>query len=147
MRTHAFVAVLGILPALGGASAVAADAKAAVVWPAGDIKWADNPALPGAKAATLWGDPKAGAYAALKSVPGGAVLPLHTHTSDHRVVVVAGTLSLSVDGGPAKDLAVGSYAFLPGGVKHRAECKGGATCTYFEESPGAFDMQVVEEKK
>ena len=43
-----------------------------VVWPADAIKWADNPGVPGAKVAVLWGDPAKGPYGALKQVPGGA---------------------------------------------------------------------------
>jgi quercetin dioxygenase-like cupin family protein len=144
MRTLTVVVVLLLA---GRGAAVAADAKGVVFWPAGDIKWTDSPGVPGAKVAVLWGDPKAGTYGALKSVPGGSLLPLHTHTNDHKVVMVGGTMSISVDGAAPKDTPAGSYVFIPGGVKHKAECRAGATCTYLEQSPGAYDIQVLEEKK
>ena len=126
------------------AIAVAADAaEKAVVWPASDIKWVDNPAIKGAKTAVLWGDPKTGAYGALKSLPSGFTLALHTHTNDERVIPLSGTISLSVDGGPARDLPAGSYVFLPAGVQHGAVCKTGSDCVYFSEQPGASDIKFV----
>jgi quercetin dioxygenase-like cupin family protein len=148
MRGHALLVVAALVSGAAGGGALAAPAATTpVVWPTADIKWTDNPGIAGAKVAVLWGDPKAGAYAALKSVPGGAVLPMHSHTNDHKVVLVGGALAFTLEGSAAKDLTSGSYVFIPGGVKHKAECKGTATCTYFEESPGAFDMKAAEEKK
>src|SRR5206468_6682606 len=106
-------------------------AKPAVVWSAGEIKWSDSPAMPGAKIAPLWGNPSKGAYGALKSIPGGSVLKLHTHSHDQKVVVISGTISFTLDGGAAKDLGAGSYVFIPARVKHIAECKAGADRVYF----------------
>lgn len=128
----------------GAARLGAEAAKTPVVWAAGDIKWADNPAIKGAKAAVLWGDPKTGAYGSLKSLPGGASLALHTHTQDQKVIAVSGTITLAIEGMPAKDLGPGSYTLIPGGTKHKADCKAGADCVYFEEAAGAFDIQFVK---
>ena len=71
---------------------------AAVLWPAGDIKWSESPAMPGAKIAVLWGDPKTGPYGALKSIPAGRSLAAHTHSHDQKVVVLMGTIVLAMDG-------------------------------------------------
>jgi quercetin dioxygenase-like cupin family protein len=117
--------------------------KAAVVWPAAEIKWSENPVIKGAKIAVLWGDPKTGPYGALKTIPGGVSIGLHTHTHDHRVLVVSGTVHLSVEGGPSKAFGPGSYAFLPGGTKHAVECKPGSDCVYLEEQSGPSDIQFV----
>ena len=62
------------------------------MWSASELKWVDNPAIKGAQQAVLWGDPTKGAYGALKKVPGGTVLPMHSHTNLTRVVMVAGTI-------------------------------------------------------
>ncbi len=124
--------------------AQATGAETAVVWPAEDIKWSDSPAVAGAKTAILWGDPKTGAYGALRRIPAGSGLPPHTHTHDQRVVTVAGIMALSVGGGAAKELKSGSYAFVPGGVVHAVDCLAGADCTYFEEQSGASDVTFID---
>ena len=129
--------------ALRAERASAQASKTAIVWPIADITWMDNPAVKGGKIAVLWGDPKTGAYGSLKKLPGGTTLGLHTHTSDQKVIAIAGTIALSLEGGPSRDFAPGSYAFIPGGTKHSADCKAGADCTYFEEQPGASDLKVA----
>jgi quercetin dioxygenase-like cupin family protein len=140
-----FLTMLG-LAVLVGASASQAMAKdgKAVVWPAAEIKWSEGSAMKGAKLAVLWGDPKVGAYGALKTIPAGEVLRAHTHTHDQRVIVLAGQVVLTIDGQPSKELGPGSYLFVPGGVKHTAGCKAGAECTYFEEQDGPSDVKFVE---
>ena len=111
------------------------------LWPASDLKWVDNPSLKGAQQAVLWGDPAKGAYGALKKVPGGTVLPMHSHSNLTRVVMVAGTINFAFDGSPAKDMGPQSYTSIPGGVKHTATCKAGADCVYLETAIGAYDMK------
>jgi quercetin dioxygenase-like cupin family protein len=113
--------------------------KAPVVWPSGDIKWTENPAMKGAWVAPLWGDPSKGAYGALKKVAAGTALGWHTHSSEQRVVAISGTIDFTLEGQESKSLASGSYAFVPGGVKHKAVCKEGADCIWFEEQPGKTD--------
>lgn len=134
---------LSVLVGVWARPAGAQGPKPAVIWPAEEIKWSDNPMIKGAKVAVLWGDPKAGAYGALRRIPGGTILALHTHTNDTRVLLVSGIMALSIEGSPAKDLGPGSYAFIPGGVKHSATCKAAVECTYFDEQPGANDIKFV----
>ena len=110
----------------------------AVVWPADGIKWTDNVAVAGAKQAVLWGDPTKGAYGALKQVPGGTVLALHSHKNESRVIVIKGTVALEIEG-KTTAMGAGSYALIPGSVPHQATCRGTAACEYFEEMSGAFD--------
>ena len=142
--TASVLAGLGMVAWVAAEQATSQPAKEPVVWPAAAIKWSDNPAFQGAKMAVLWGDPKKGAYGALKKIPAGTTTGMHTHTQDQRVIVLAGTVVLSIEGGAAKELGAGSYAFVPGGVKHTGDCKAGADCTYFEEQPGASDIKLVE---
>jgi mannose-6-phosphate isomerase-like protein (cupin superfamily) len=137
--------VIAVLAGVGAGAAVLARAGGKpVLWAAGDIKWADIPAVKGAQMATLWGDPKTGAYGSLKKLPGGSKLALHTHSQDQKVVVVSGTITLSMQGGESKDMTAGSYSEIPAGAPHSADCKAGADCVYFEEQPGASDIKFVE---
>src|SRR5262249_34852218 len=102
--------------------------RQAVVRPASDVKWKDLPEIEGVKRSVIWGNPERTAYGALESLPAGARLPLHWNTADVRVVVVSGTLVVGIEGKPARELASGSYYFLPGGLKHTRVCKTGQDC-------------------
>lgn len=110
-----------------------------VVWPAESIKWADAGGVAGAKQAVLWGDPAKGGFGALKQVPAGAVLPLHSHTHDSRVVVVKGSIALEIQG-KTSNMTPGSYSLIPGGMPHAATCTGKTACEYFEQMDAAFDF-------
>jgi beta-alanine degradation protein BauB len=144
MKRHiAFaVAAAGVLAAAG--LALAADK--AVVSPASEMKWVDNPAVPGARQAVLWGDPKTGGYGMVKKIPAGTALGLHTHAHDQRSVTLSGTIEFNFEGEPKKDLSSGSYVFIPGLAPHEATCKAGAECVYFEESAFAADFKPATKK-
>lgn len=144
MRKRVLAAVGVCVVGLAAAQVLAEAGKTAVVWPAADIKWTDNPAIKGAKGAVLWGDPKAGGYGMLKSLPAGSSLAMHTHSQDQKVICISGTITLAIDGMTAKDLGAGSYTFIPGSMKHKADCKAGADCVYFEEAAGAFDITFAK---
>jgi len=134
---------LGLLT-LTALAVVASAAADPVVKPASDLKWTAVPNVQGAKVAVLWGDPKTGAYGAFKKIPGGGNLPMHTHSNDQKTILVTGTVVLEIQGQPPKELAAGSYAFIPAGLPHKANCKAGAECLYFEEQPGPSDMKPVK---
>ena len=119
-----------------------APADKPVLWPAADLKWVDNPAVKGAQQAVLWGDPARGAYGALKRIPAGTSLAMHSHTNETRALLVSGTLSFSFEGAPAKDLGPQSYVSVPGGMRHAASCKPGTDCVYFETSTGPYDVKL-----
>ena len=135
---------LGLIGLIAAATLSAGGDKKAVVWPAGDVKWVENPAMKGAWVAPLWGDPSKGAYGALKKVAAGTEFGWHTHTADQKVVSVSGTFDFQLEGGETKELVPGSYVFLPGGTKHKTACKAGADCVYFEEQPGKSDLVPVK---
>ncbi|MCA1583183.1 MAG: DUF4437 domain-containing protein, partial [Acidobacteria bacterium] len=87
-----------------------------VVMPAGDLKWAnlDPKGAPGVKIADLWGNHATGAFGAFIQLPAGFSVPLHTHTSDYRVVIVSGTYIQAPEGKPEFRLGPGSYFMQPG---------------------------------
>ena len=63
------------------------------------------------------------------------------------MVVVSGVIRLEVEGEPAKAMAAGAYAHIPGGARHSALCKPGAPCVYFEEQPGPADFKRAAKDK
>jgi hypothetical protein len=68
--------------------------------PADDLKWTDlDPkGAPGVKVADLWGDHAKGAFGAFLKLPAGFAAPLHTHTSDMKVVFLSGTYIQTPEG-------------------------------------------------
>jgi quercetin dioxygenase-like cupin family protein len=143
---RSLVLALGTAYAVAALTGAAVAAEKATVWPAGDIKWTDNPAMKGARVAVLWGDPAKSAYGVFRKVPAGSKLGLHTHTQDQKVVTIAGTVEFNMEGEAKKELGPGSYLFIPGGAAHDATCKAGADCVYFEEAAGAADFKPVTKK-
>lgn len=137
----AFLAFAAIAEAQKGA-------KAFVAWPASDLKWEALPGgPPGPMISRLWGDPTRGAYGAMEKFPAGFSAPLHTHSADHKVVVVSGTWIHGEPGKPDVRLGPGSYLFQPANKKHTTACDAASECVFFIESSKRFDLKLVPEKK
>ena len=150
-RILALPILLVVAAALVSQRAEAADAKSGakhfVVWPNADLKWAPlvgGP--PDVVQATLWGDSTKGAYGAISKFPAGWLAPLHTHPSDHKLVVISGTWIHGEPGKPDVKLGPGSYLFQPAGQKHSSGCDAASECVAFIESNGKFGIKMVEEK-
>jgi quercetin dioxygenase-like cupin family protein len=143
------ILVLPVLLLIVGASqAQGASSKKFVVRPSTDFKFeplAGGP--PGVTQAMLWGDSTKGAYGSISKFPAGWSAPLHTHPSDHKVVVISGTWIHGEPGKPDVKLPAGSYLVQPAGQKHTSACDAGSECLIFIESNGKFGIKMVEEKK
>src|SRR5689334_1709605 len=109
-----------------------------------ELKWAPMPGIEGARQALLWGDPEKGAHRIMYMWPAGAKQAEHTHTHGDRVVVVNGTLMLTVEGVGAKRLAPGSFFSLEGGTKHSLAVDASEPCMFFVEREGAYDVVPVQ---
>ena len=113
--------------------------------PAADMKWVPMPGLEGAQQVPLWGDSTKEAHRILYKWPAGTKAPVHTHTYGDRGVILSGTLSLAVEGAPAKKLPAGSYFSLAAGTKHVTAVEGDAACVFYIEREVPFDAVMVEE--
>jgi quercetin dioxygenase-like cupin family protein len=152
IRTLAFPVLFLVAAALLPQSAEAGDDKAGgknfVVSPAADMKWAPLPdGPPDVVQALLWGDSTKGAYGGISKFPAGWSAPLHTHPSDHKLVIISGTWIHGEPGKPDVRLGPGSYLFQPTGQKHTSACDAASECVGFIESSGKFGIMMVEEKK
>lgn len=117
-----------------------------VVVPAADLKWTelDPRGAPGVMIADVWGDHAKGAFGAFIRLPAGFAAPLHTHTSDYKVVIISGTYVQTPDGKPEFRLGPGSYFLQPGGnYRHTTGCDPASECVFFLESGGKFDLKPV----
>src|SRR5882672_3434291 len=103
--------------------------------------------VPGVKKKVLWGDPDAGAYGAFTKFDPGLVNPLHTHSNEIRIVVLKGAYIYKPQTGKERRVGAGSYISVPAGVAHVSSADPKAGVLFYEESPGKFDMNVVEGKK
>ena len=146
--TFALGAIVASVPLFLAAQTAAKPMTAKItgvtLWPASDIKWVPMPGLEGAMQAPLWGDPTKDAHGILYKWPAKTAVPQHTHTNGDRGVVVSGTLTLAVDGGPVKKFPPGSYFTMAGGTKHATGVDGDQPCVFFLEREGPFDVKMVE---
>jgi len=120
-----------------------------VVMPANDLKWTDlDPGAPGVKIAVLWGNPAQGEFGAFLKLPAGFSAPLHTHTSDMKVVIISGTYIQAPEGRPEFRLGAGSYFMQPGDdYRHTTSCDKASDCVFFVESKGNFDLKPIDSGK
>jgi quercetin dioxygenase-like cupin family protein len=102
--------------------------------------------IPGVSRAVLSGDPDKGAYRAFTKFAPGAMHPLHWHSSDIYTVVLKGAYLYKPEKGEEKRVGPGSYLFIPAGDRHTSSCDPKDGLLMFEESPGKFDMTLVEKK-
>ena len=152
-RIFALPILLVVAAALLSQRAEAADAKSGakkfVVWPNADLKWAPLAGgPPGVVQATLWGDPTKGAYGGISKFPPTFSAPLHTHPSDHKIVVISGTFLQAPEGKPVVRLGPGSYLMQPAGsYRHTTGCDKASDCVVFIQSDGKFDLIPVDAAK
>ena len=119
--------------------------KGALLVPAADIKWNDVPEMAGVQMAAVDGDPSKGPSHFFMKFVGGFTAPVHHHTANHFVTVVAGTLVLTVDGSEQK-LPPGSFFAFTKKAKHATACAAGADCVLSVDSRGKWDVLVEGQK-
>jgi quercetin dioxygenase-like cupin family protein len=148
MRTILIVAlsILGVTTSAfaKGQAATKSKASDAVIIEAKDIKWSPVEGFAGVQSSTIEGDAAKGAHHSFMKFDAGFAAPLHTHTADHYVTVVAGTVILNVDGIEHR-LPVGSYFAFKNKKAHTTTCMAGAECILFTDVRGKWDVTPVKE--
>jgi quercetin dioxygenase-like cupin family protein len=115
--------------------------KGALILPAADVKWNDVPDMAGVQLAAVEGDPSKGPSHFFIKFVGGFSAPLHHHTANHSVTVVAGTLVLTVDGNEQK-LPAGSFFAFSNKTKHATACAAGSDCILSVDARGKWDVLI-----
>ena len=136
--------LITVLFSILSVTAFAATKSNAVFLEAKDIKWVPVADFPGVYTSTIDGDSAKGPHHSFMKFDAGFAAPLHHHTSDHSVTVVAGTLILTVDGVEHR-LPQGSFFSFKKKQPHMTSCAPGAECILFTDVRGKWD--VVPEKK
>ncbi|MEQ1877507.1 MAG: cupin domain-containing protein [Bdellovibrionia bacterium] len=130
---------------LATGSALAAASKFTMT-PAADVKWAPVPGFDGVENSIVEGDAAKGQHHSFMKFKAGFAAPLHHHTSNHFVTVVAGTMILTVDGKETK-LPAGSYFSFSNKTPHMTKCDAGADCILFADVRGKWDVNVEKAPK
>lgn len=146
IRRSLQAALLMTAAPLAFAQAPAADLP--VVRMAGEpaMQWGACPAfLPkGCGLAVLHGDPSKPNADLFLKVPGKSTIPMHTHTSAERMVLVSGELHVTYDGQKMTVLKAGSYAYGPAKLPHKGYCASKAPCVLFIAFEAPVDAIPVE---
>ena len=139
-------ALFSLLVLVCGATLVAQEQALALTHDDPALEWGPCPEfLPeGCRIAVLHGDPGQPNADIFFKVPGGAVLPKHTHTSAERMVLVSGELHVTYEGQDTVVLRPGSYAYGPPTLPHDATCAAGDPCVLFIAFEQPVDAMPAE---
>jgi quercetin dioxygenase-like cupin family protein len=110
-----------------------------------DLKWTELPEVKGTQFAVLSGDPKTGEYTQMRKIPAGTDNPLHTHSSEIKMVIISGVLYTGSDLASARDFGPGSIIGLPANWVHVSGCRAGNDCVFYQEGKGKFDYKPAAE--
>ena len=110
------------------------------------LKWGPCPAFipKGCEIAVLHGDPSKPNVDVFFKVPPNFTIPSHWHTSAERMVLVSGSLQVTYEGQKPQTLKVGTYAYGPAKVPHKAVCAKGAPCVLFIAFESPLDAMPTE---
>jgi quercetin dioxygenase-like cupin family protein len=97
------------------------------------LEWGPCPEFipAGCEITVLHGDPALPNVDILFKVPGNFTIPLHSHTSAERMILLSGELHVSYEGQPTAIVRTGSYAYGPAQLAHEAYCADGDDCILF----------------
>jgi anti-sigma factor ChrR (cupin superfamily) len=137
-------ALIGL--AVPAAAVHAGDATPVAMSPS-DMKWVPSKEAPGVMTAVAWGDPATGPHGAFHKFVAGFTAPLHTHSGNNKIVVIAGTMSVTGEDGKEVKLPAGSFYTQPNTYPHVTKCLAGSECVVYLESDAKWDLKPVEAKK
>jgi len=144
MRGITKIGLAALLCSIAAVAAFAAgDAAKPVTMTPDQMKWVANPAAQGVLTAVTWGDPAKGPHGAFHKFTAGFLAPLHTHSSNNRIVVLSGTMVMTGEDGKAMKFTAGSYYTQPNTYKHTTQCLAGADCLVYLEADAAWDLKPV----
>lgn len=113
------------------------------------MQWAPCPPfLPeGCGIAVLHGDPAKDNVDVFLRVPARSKLPMHTHTSAERMVLVAGELHVTYAGQDTTVLKPGTYAYGPAGKPHQGACVSDVPCVLFIAFESPLDAVPIAQDR
>lgn len=111
------------------------------------MKFTEVPDAKGVSSVDVRGNSNKGPHISLVKFPAGLSVPLHIHSHDDELIVLAGTMVFSTKDGTETRLGPGSYRFEPAGMPHVTACAAGADCEIASIQSAAFDVKMVQDGK
>ena len=90
------------------------------------------------------GNPRAGSSVTLVKLASGCTVPMHWHSGDEQLMVVAGNARVEMQGEQPHNLKPGGYYFMPAHHFHQLSCQAG--CTVHRSVDGPIDIHYVDSK-
>ena len=145
----ASVFLLGLAGSVIHAQAPAREPALAWTVPDAQLQWGPCPPfLPeGCGIAVLHGDPAKDNVDVFFKMPAKSVIPLHSHTSPERMVLVAGELHVTYEGQKTTVLKPGSYAYGPAKRPHDGACVSAVPCVLFIAFESPLDAMPIDSTK
>jgi quercetin dioxygenase-like cupin family protein len=118
--------------------------SSAVIANLATAKWTHDATDPiGAESVTLREDPQTGGLEMLVRYPAGHVFQPHWHSSNERILLIEGRVTLRRDGSDVV-LYPGGFAFLPAKEVQRMSCTSKTRCTFYLYWDGKPDFHPVK---
>ena len=125
----------------------AKSASGAKYWNTDQGKWSENPVVPGAHFMVVSGDPSKGPSLQYVKFEPNAAIGFHWHTPAEVLMGDSGTMEVQMwKSENTIKITSGSYGRMPGHMIHKAKCISNEPCTFYLESPGVFDIHLVDDK-
>ena len=110
-----------------------------------DFHWKPKETLPpGARAATVHGDPQKGDYAFFGEFPANYTVPLHWHTNDCMVVITRGSMTIRPENAEPIDIVEGGFFMLPAKFRYVAHTQ--KDCIFLVWGREPFDIHYANAK-
>jgi mannose-6-phosphate isomerase-like protein (cupin superfamily) len=144
MKTRHVMIMVISMALITAASVLAVAGEKTMVVPFAELQWKEM-GIPGVTAAPVSGDMEKGPSRFFLKYASGLVTPMHHHTSDHFVVLVSGSVTMTVEGKDYK-LGPGSYFALVQKAPHLTRVEGTEPAVFYITADAPWDV-VLEEKK
>lgn len=127
---------------ISAASVLASETGTSVVLAKSDLKWKAM-GNSGVAAAPVSGEMEKGPCRFFLKYPVGLVTPMHHHSANHHVTVIAGSITLTVNGKEHR-LGPGSYFMLSDRAAHIAKVEGAEDAVFFIQAEGPWDVVMAK---
>jgi hypothetical protein len=119
--------------------------KLPTLWSAEKAKWEPlKDSAPGIMISTVWGDPYSGGpFGAFVKFPPKLDVPLHTHGSDMKIIVLKGAYVYTPEHGTKERFGAGSFISYAAGDRHSTNSDENSESLFYLEQTGKFDLNLV----
>ena len=146
MRGFTRIALVALVAVVFPVAVLAGDAGKPLTLSPDQLKWVPNPDVPGVMTAVTWGDPAKGAHGAFHKFKAGFSVPLHTHGSSNKIVVLSGTMSMAGADGKEMTFPAGSFYTQPVTFKHTTRCTEALDCLVYLEADAKWELKMEPAK-